>query len=81
MQLEFSKEYVETPFKLSNMAFVSFNVKRSNENGGLGANFIIKWGAEQEVYEPYIEAVMIGAQGSHGFAWRSPAYVIKEINK
>ncbi len=77
----FLKEYVEKPFQLSKMASVSFNIQQSDESGGVGANFIVTWGAEQEVYEPYIEAVMIGAQGTHGFAWRSPAYVIKEINK
>ena len=75
----FLKEYVETPFQLSKMASVSFNIRQSDESGGVGANFIVKWGAEQSVYEPYIEAVMLGAHGNHGFAWRSPAYVIKEI--
>ncbi len=77
----FLKEYVETPLKLSKMASISFNIKLFDISGGVGANFIVEWGAEEEVYEPYIEAIMIGAQGTHGFAWRSPAYVIKEINK
>jgi len=74
------KEYVEKPFQLSKMASISFNIQQSDESGGVGANFIVKWGAEKEVYEPYIEAIMLGAHGTHGFAWRSPAYVIKEIN-
>ena len=75
------KEYVDKPFQLSKMASVSFNIQQSDESGGIGANFIVKWGAEEEVYEPCIEAVMLGAHGTHGFAWRSPAYIIKEINK
>ena len=77
----FLKEYVETPFQLSKMASVSFNIRQSDESGGVGANFIVKWGAEEVVYEPCIEAVMIGAHGAHGFAWRSPGYVVNEISK
>ena len=73
------KEYVETPFQLSPMASVSFNISQDDESGGIGANFIVKWGAEQSVHEAYIEAIMIGAFGTTGFAWRSPGHVIKEI--
>jgi len=73
------KEYVETPFQLSPMASVSFNINQDDESGGIGANFIVKWGAEQSVHEAYIEAIMIGAFGNNGFAWRSPGYVLKEI--
>ena len=75
----FLKEFVETPFQLSKMASVSFNIKQSDKSGGIGANFIVKWAAEQSVYQPYIEAIMLGAHGSHGFSWRSPGYVIKEV--
>jgi len=39
----------------------------------------VNWGAKQSVHEAYIEAIMIGAFGNNGFAWRSPGYVLKEI--
>ena len=75
------KEYVETPFQLSPMASVSFNISQDDESGGIGANFIVKWGAKQSVTEPYIQAIMIGLQGTQGFSWRNPGYIIKEISK
>ena len=74
------KEYVETPFQLSNMASVSFNISQSDISGGIGANFIVEWGANQSVIEPYIQAIMLGTQGTQGFSWRNPGYVIKEIS-
>ena len=74
------KEYVEKPFQLSKMASTSFNINQSDISGGIGANFIVEWGANQSVIEPYIQAIMLGAQGTHGFSWRNPGYVIKEIN-
>jgi Protein of unknown function (DUF3124) len=73
------KEYVETPFQLSKMASVSFNISQSDISGGIGANFIVEWGANQAVIEPYIQAIMLGVQGTHSFSWRNPGYVIKEI--
>ena len=73
------KEYIETPFNLSRMASVSYNISRTDVSGGIGANFIVEWGAKQTVTEPYIQAIIIGADGNRGFAWRNPAYIIKEI--
>lgn len=73
------KEQIETAFQLAPMASVAFNIKPAIDGGGIGANFIVKWGAKQSVYEAYIEAIMIGVVGTHGFAWRSPGHVIKEV--
>ncbi len=73
------EEYVEKPFRLSRMASVSFNISQADVRGGIGANFIVEWGAEQSVTEPYIQAIMIGPHGNKGFSWRNPGYVIKEI--
>ena len=74
------KEYVEAPFQISKMASVSFKISQSDISGGIGANFIVEWGANQSVIEPYIQAIMLGTQGTHGFSWRNPGYVIKEIS-
>ena len=75
------KEYVETPFQLTKMASVSFNINQTDVRGGIGANFIVEWGAKQSVTEPYIQAIMIGLHSTQGFSWRNPGYVIKEIRK
>jgi len=75
------KEYVETPLQLAPMASVSLNIGKTEKGGGIGANFIVKWGAEQTVYEPFIEAIMLGSLGNHGYSWRSPGHVVQEFAK
>jgi hypothetical protein len=45
---------------------------RGNRQGGTGANFIVVWGAEEPVYEPVVEAVMISAAGTPGFVVAKP---------
>ena len=74
------KEFIETPFQLSKLASASFNISQSDISGGIGANFIVEWGANQSAIEPYIQAIMLSTQGTHGFSWRNPGYVIKEIS-
>ena len=51
---------------------------RGNRQGGTGANFIVVWGAEEPVYEPVVEAVMISAAGTQGLSLLSPARVLEE---
>ena len=72
----FIKEFVETPLQLGPMGSMDFYIDRLDLSGGIGANFIVDWGAEKEVHEPYIEAIMIGAQGTLGYSWRNPGQVL-----
>ncbi len=74
---KFLKDYIEQPIKLSQMASISFNIKQNNEVEGIGSNFIVEWGAEETVHEPYIEAIMIGTHGNFGFSWKSSGHVLK----
>jgi hypothetical protein len=72
------KDYVPTPVRLAPMATTTFFVDRAQPQEGLGANFIIKWAAEKKVYEPVVEAVMIGSLGTHGFSFISPGRVLSQ---
>jgi hypothetical protein len=74
------EERLEQPVELKPMASKQFNILQRDPTGGVGANFLVNWAAEQAVYEPYIETVMIGARGTLGFAFRCPGKVLKEIN-
>ena len=41
--------------------------------GGSGTNFIVSWNAEEPVYRPIVEAVMIGFFKEHSISFMSPA--------
>ena len=71
-------DYVESPLQLAPMATTEYVIERTDDKGGTGANFIVVWGAEEPVYEPVVEAVMISTAGTQGLSLLSPARVLEE---
>ena len=67
------KSYLDTPLALAPLETVAFLVEKQDVRGGSGANFIISWGAEEPVYEPIVEAVMIGVSKDYSIPLMSPA--------
>jgi hypothetical protein len=74
------REYLSQPVQLGPLAATDFFVEQYDESAGLGANFIVEWVAEQPVYEPVVEAVMIGTVASQGISFISPGRVITQTS-
>jgi hypothetical protein len=73
------EKYLQKPLKLDAFATHRINVKaplRGEE--GTGANFIIQWQADKKAVVPLINAVFLGARGTQGYSFTSPARVIRE---
>jgi hypothetical protein len=70
------KEYIETPIRLGPLASTEFFVDEQDKSGGLGANFLVEWVAEQPVYGPVVEAVMIGTAGTQAISFVSTGRVL-----
>ena len=70
------KEYVETPIRLGPLASTEFFVDEQDKSGGLGASFLVEWVAEQPVYGPVVEAVMIGTAGTQAISFVSTGRVL-----
>lgn len=74
------REYLDNPLQLAPLATADFYVEANTASGeGLGANFIVEWGAEQPVYEPVVEAIMIHADSTQGISFTSPGRVINQL--
>ena len=71
------KEYVEQSLRLDPLATMVFEVEGQGQGAGAGGNFIVEWAAEKAIYEPVVEAVMVGSIGTHGFSLISPGRVMK----
>jgi len=71
------KEYLDQPLRLAPMASTDFVVPEDDMSGGVGANFIVEWGAGVEVTEPVVEAVMISTASQQGISFVSAGRVIK----
>ena len=70
--------FLDGTFGLAPLATASFFIKGSDTRGGLGAKFIVKWGAEVPVSDPIVETLTVGSSGSQAFSFISPARVIDE---
>ncbi len=73
------REYVTEPQQLAPLAATDFFVDANEQSGGLGTNFIVEWVAEQPVFEPVVEAIMINTANNQGISLTSPGRVIHQI--
>jgi len=74
-------EYLSEPRKIGPLETLTLVVKQSDLEGGVGANFLISWEADEEIITPIIEAVVAGSQGTRGYAFRVPGKVIAARGK
>ncbi len=74
------KEYLQQPRSLGPLASTDFFVEASEQRGGIGTNFIVEWVAEQPVYEPIVETVMLNTSATQGVSFTSPGRVIRQLD-
>ncbi len=72
------KDYLSAPVEIGPYATAGYVVEKDPQ-GSWGANFVVEWSAAQEVYEPVIEAVMVGTSFGHSISLISPGRVVSEI--
>jgi hypothetical protein len=72
------QSYLEQPVVLAPMASTEFFVDSTDTRGGAGANFVVNWDAEEEVFEPVVEAVMVGTAGHGRLAFTSQGQVYEK---
>lgn len=70
---ELVRTYVDEPARLGPMASLDFFVGERDRTGGIGANFVVEWIADDRLVEPVIEAVMIGTRSGQGISFTSVA--------
>jgi hypothetical protein len=75
------KDLLAQPQQLGPLAAADFFVEQQAAGGGLGSNFLVEWVAEQPVYEPVVEAVMIGTVSSQGISFISPGRVVTQTRE
>jgi hypothetical protein len=74
------KDYLSAPVEIGSYATAGYVVEKDSQ-AGWGANFVVEWGAAQDVYEPVIEAVMVGTSFGHSISLISPGRVVSEISE
>ena len=72
------KSYLERPRSLEPLASTYVVIDETDRTGGVGANFIVTWRAEQPIARPVVESVMISTHSGQGISFTSPARVLQE---
>jgi len=72
------KKYLDKPVQLGANGSTRFVVKESDDQGGSGANFIVKWNTDKQVNAPIVESVMIGTRSQQGISFTSRGQAIAE---
>ncbi|MEL4896816.1 DUF3124 domain-containing protein [Crocosphaera sp. Alani8] len=72
------RTYLTKAIQLAPLASTEVVVPKDDQTGGVGANFIVKWGATKKVSPPVVEAVMISTISQQGMSFVSPGRVIQE---
>ncbi|AZQ60901.1 DUF3124 domain-containing protein [Flammeovirga pectinis] len=76
------RKYVSREVELAPLGSTEFIVNYNDNRSGPGANFIVEYGAENEIQDtPIIESVNIGHYGRHGFSFSSQSKKISNFNE
>lgn len=72
-----TKEYLSDPIFIKPLETVEFVVRSRENQGGVGANFMVKWGAGSDRMNPVIQAVMIGDSNQQGISFVTEGVVVE----
>ncbi len=72
--------YLDEPQKIDPLSSTSFVVEEKDLRGGVGANYLVLWEAEQNVNQPVFEAVMISTAQNQGVSFVSVGRTIHSLN-
>ena len=64
------QNYLKGQLTLGPLQSTEILIEKQDARGGSGANFIIEWRSDKPVYEPVIEAIMIGNE-KNGISFKS----------
>jgi len=71
------RTFNESTLLIKPMESIEFVVENKDDSGGVGANFVIKWGSKTGARPPYIQGIMIGTSGQQGISFTTEAIEIQ----
>lgn len=72
------RRHLNRPTVIAPLATTYVHIEERDTLGGFGANFIVRWQADNLINAPVVECVMIGATGGQGISFVSPGQEIRE---
>ncbi len=75
------REFVNEPLPIRPLETQQFVIPDTEQSGGTGANYIVKWEAEHDLPSPKIEALMISTHGQQGISFMSHGTVVTRLTR
>lgn len=72
------REMIPGPLTLAPLSSTRSIIRESDESGGSGACFLLRWKSAKPVTEPVVETIMINTQSQLGISFTSRARVLQE---
>jgi hypothetical protein len=72
------RRYNESILLVKPMESVEFVVENKDDTGGVGANFVVEWGAKSGAQKPFFQGVMIGTTGQQGISFTTEGIVVQQ---
>ena len=72
------RRYNESTLLVKPMESVEFVVENKDDTGGVGANFVVEWGAKPGAQKPYFQGVMIGTTSQQGISFTTSGIVVQK---
>jgi len=72
------RRYNESTLLVKPMESVEFVVENKDDTGGVGANFVVEWGAKSGAQKPFFQGVMIGTTGQQGISFTTEGIVVQQ---
>ncbi|MGF1507997.1 MAG: DUF3124 domain-containing protein [Myxococcota bacterium] len=70
--------FLTEPKTLGPLGSLVFFIPEGDRKGGPGANLLVEWTSDTPISVPLVESVMMSNTGARGFAFTSPAKVLRE---
>ena len=72
------RRYNKETLLVKPMESVEFVVEDKDDTGGVGANFVVEWGAKSGSQRPYFQGIMIGTTGQQGISFTTEGIIIQK---
>lgn len=75
------EQFLKDPINLGPMQSKRILVPESDERGGSGANFVVRWSSEKDVNTPVVQGVMVSTASTQGVSFVVDGVVIRDNRK
>lgn len=75
------RHYLDNPVDVGPLSSRAFVVEEEDTRGGVGANFVVEWSAEQPIVPPVIQAVMITTASTQGISFVTDGYPLPDSER